>query len=141
MIHMLLAGPVVPYTRMTRGSLWTERARRYLASQTALRVQMQAQMAANGWTMYPAKVPLRLRVTFGWCVHTHDLSNLLKAVEDAANGIIWKDDRWIDDIRATREAWGNKGLELWVEAITDTVLCKWREPVASSHRVQGGAAE
>ena len=117
MIHMLLAGPVVPYTRMTQGSLWTERSKRYLASQTALRLQMQAEMARNGWTMFPAKAPLRLRVTFGWCVHTHDLSNLLKAVEDAANGIIWKDDRWIDSIETRRESWDNLGLELWVETL------------------------
>ena len=114
MIHMLLAGPVVPYTRMTQGSLWTDRSRRYLASQAALRLQMQSQMAANGWTMYPARVPLSLRVVFGWCVHTHDLSNLVKAVEDAANKVLWADDRWIDEITATREAWDNLGLELWV---------------------------
>ena len=140
MIHMLLAGPVVPYTRMTHGSLWTDRSKRYLASQTALSVQMQSQMAANGWTMYPAKVPLRLRVTFGWCVHSHDLSNLLKAVEDAGNRIIWRDDRWIDEIVTSRESWGNFGLELWVEAISGSALYKW-QTVATSHRVQGGAAE
>ena len=116
-IHMLLAGPIVPYTRMTQGSLWTERSKRYLASQDALRLQMQAAMSMSGWTMFPARVPLRLRVAFGWCVHTHDLSNILKAVEDAGNGVIWRDDRWIDEIVTSREAWDNKGLELWVEAI------------------------
>jgi len=31
MIHMLLAGPIVPYTRMTQGSKWTDRSQRYLA--------------------------------------------------------------------------------------------------------------
>jgi Holliday junction resolvase RusA-like endonuclease len=117
MIHMVLAGPVVPYTRMTQRSKWTQRSQRYLASQQALALQMRAQMAEHGWTMYPAKLPLRLRVVFGWCVHTHDLSNLLKAVEDAANKVIWADDRWIDSITTERESWGNLGLELWVEAM------------------------
>ena len=114
---MQLYGPVVPYTRMTQGSLWTDRSKRYLASQTALRLQMQSQMALNNWTMFPARLSLKLRVTFGWCVHTHDLSNLVKAVEDAANKVIWADDRWIDSITADRERWGNLGLELWVEAL------------------------
>ena len=114
---MLLAGPVVPYTRMTQGSLWTERSKRYLASQEALRVQMQNQMALNGWDMYPKEVPLKVRLVFGWCAHNCDLSNLLKAVEDAANKVMWADDRWIDSITTEREAWGNLGLELWVEAV------------------------
>jgi Holliday junction resolvase RusA-like endonuclease len=114
MIHMALAGPVVPYTRMTRGSLWTDRSKRYLASQAALRLQMQSEMALNGWTMFPARLPLQVRIAFGWCVHTHDLSNLLKAVEDAGNKIVWSDDRWIDRIETSRETWGNLGLELWV---------------------------
>ena len=114
---MLLAGPVVPYTRMTRNGVWREDAQRYLASKTALSLQMRAQMAEYGWTMYPARTPLQVRIAFGWCVHTHDLSNLLKAVEDAANKIIWSDDRWIDRIETSRETWGNLGLELWVEAI------------------------
>jgi len=116
-IHMLLAGPVVPYTRMTRRALWTDTAQRYLASQTALSLQMRAQMADHGWMMYPKGLPLQLRIAFGWCVHTHDLSNLLKAVEDAGNRIIWADDRWIDRIETSREDWGNMGLELWVEAM------------------------
>ena len=112
---MVLAGPIVPYTRMTQRSKWTDSAQRYLASQQALALQMRAQMAEHGWTMYPARLPLRLRVVFGWTVHTHDLSNLLKAVEDAANKIVWADDRWIDSITVERETWGNLGLELWVE--------------------------
>ncbi len=116
MIHLLLAGPIVPYTRMTQGSLWNARSKRYLKSQDALRVQMQVGMDVSGLQMYPARVPLRLRVTFGWCSHRHDLSNLVKAVEDAANGVLWADDRWVDEIVATREGSGDR-LELYVEAI------------------------
>lgn len=137
MIHMLLAGPVVPYTRMTQRSKWTDTAQRYLASQQALALQMRGQMAEHGWAMCPAKLPLRLRVVFGWCVHTHDLSNLLKAVEDAGNRIIWADDRWIDRIETSREDWGDMGLELWVQPLNDGSC---QQSVARSDRVSGRIA-
>ncbi len=135
-IHMVLAGPVVPYTRMTRNCLWRDDAQRYLASKTALSVQMRAQMANHRWAMFPARVPLRLSVEFGWCVHTHDLSNLLEAVEDAGNRIIWDDDRWIDCIETSREDWGNMGLELWVQPMNDGTC---RQSVARSDRMPGWA--
>jgi Holliday junction resolvase RusA-like endonuclease len=134
---MLLAGPVVPYTRMTRNCLWRDDAQRYLASKTALSVQMRAQMADHRWTMFPARIPLRLCIAFGWCVHTHDLSNLLKAVEDAGNRIIWADDRWIDRIETSREAWGNLGLELWVQPLNERTR---RQSVARSDRMSGRTA-
>jgi Holliday junction resolvase RusA-like endonuclease len=139
MIHMLLPGPIVPYTRMTQGSLWTERSRRYLASQTALRLQMQAEMARNGWTMFPAMTLLRLHVVFGWCMHTHDLSNILKACEDAANGVIWADDRWIDEIVTRRESWDKPGLALWVGPLPPADGPAW-VTVAHSDHTQGGVA-
>ena len=116
MIHMLLAGPIVPYTRMTRRGVWRDDAQRYLASQTALRVQMQSQMAANGWAMIPAKVPLRVHINFGWCSHRNDLSNLVKAVEDAANGVVFADDRWIDSLTTWRPYGAENVVDLWVEA-------------------------
>ena len=119
MIHMRLAGPIVPYTRMTQGSLWTERSKRYLASQDALRVQMQAGMARNGWKPYQKGLPLQVRIVFGWRLHNRDIDNEAKAILDAAKGILFDDDRWIDRLtveRDKRDIWDNKGLELWVEA-------------------------
>jgi Holliday junction resolvase RusA-like endonuclease len=99
---------------MTQGALWRDDAQRYLASQTELKTLLQGSMAANGWEMYLRKVPLQLRVAFGWAVHTHDLSNLLKALEDAGNKIVWQDDRWIDRIDTWRVPAGNGLVEFWV---------------------------
>ena len=38
----------------------------------------------------------------GW--HNADLDNQIKAVVDAANGIVWPDDRWIDSLYGARKA-------------------------------------
>lgn len=103
-MHFDLRGPIVPYVRMTRrGKYVREDAQRYLASQTALRVQMRLAMARAGYTMMPLQTPLMVRIVFGWCRHNCDLDNLVKAVMDAGNGILWPDDRWVDVIDARRE--------------------------------------
>jgi len=38
--------------------------------------------------------------------HRGDLSNMIKAIEDAGNGFLWDDDRQIDRINAEIVAWG-----------------------------------
>jgi Holliday junction resolvase RusA-like endonuclease len=94
-----LHGKVKPYTRMTQHGKWTSpQAQEYLDSQHALGLQLRHQMARYGWDTLPGQTPLRVYVCFKFPggFHNCDLSNLLKAVEDAANGIVYLDDRWID---------------------------------------------
>ena len=102
-----ITGPITPYTRMTQRGKWTPRAQKYLASQKAIRLELAAQMAVNGWARIPAGQPLVLRLTFSAATHRNDLSNLTKAIEDAANGVVWDDDRWIDRIEAARTTGGD----------------------------------
>jgi Holliday junction resolvase RusA-like endonuclease len=46
---------------------------------------------------------LRVQVVFLTNLHkTTDLDNLLKAIMDCGNGVLWKDDRLIYDARATK---------------------------------------
>ena len=94
-------GRIKPYVRMTRrGKFVRDDAREYLASKMALALQFRAQMADRDLLAGPLSVTILLRVTDG--MHRKDLDNQIKAVLDAGNGIIWRDDRWIDEIFARR---------------------------------------
>ena len=63
----------------------------------------------------PFAGPLRLELRFaGRSPHMPDVSNVLKAVEDAGNGVLWVDDAQLVDVRAVRVAWG-RGIEPFME--------------------------
>ena len=96
----------VPYTRMTRrGKFVVPKARRYLDSQRAMGLILRNQMHVKGYTTIQRGTPLWVSMNFvsiGKPDHRKDLSNLLKAVEDAMNNVVWDDDRWVDVIDAVR---------------------------------------
>ena len=100
-LRFYASGRIKPYVRMTRrGKFVKDDAREYLASKMALALQFRAQMADRDLLAGPLSVTILLRITEG--MHRKDLDNQIKAVLDAANGIIWRDDRWIDAIFAKR---------------------------------------
>ena len=92
---------IIPYVRMTqRGKFKSKQARKYMKNQKHL-----------GWFLYEATRmakweatddPIRLMCVFNISkrASVKDLSNLVKAVEDAGNGILWEDDRFITQLEA-----------------------------------------
>ena len=97
-----LTGKIKPYVRMTRRGKWVnEEAKEYLASQVAIGLQVKQQMNLNGWTMLPVKTPLKLEVTaiLPERLYTMDVDNIGKAVADAMQGIVFKNDCWIIETR------------------------------------------
>ena len=121
-----LPGRHRPYTRMTQKGKWVDkRAKAYLKSQSRLRGCLMEAKVTQGYTTGPIferGVPLRVVLLYDWCLNNMDISNLLKAVEDAANGIIWDDDRWIDEVLARRYKKGGKGKAV---LIVMPVSMKW----------------
>lgn len=94
-----------PYTRMTRrGKYVDEAAQRYLDSQMRLALSFKAQLARDGLEMLPPRTPLSLSLVIvrRSRLHTRDLSNELKAVEDALQHVAFQNDCWVDDIHARR---------------------------------------
>ena len=104
-MQFILDGPFKPYVRMTQRSKWTNsQAQEYLSSKAGLGLQLKAQMRNNGWEMLPARTALdiELHIVHGGGYHNKDLDNQIKALLDAAQGIVFRDDRWVDRITATR---------------------------------------
>ena len=95
-----------PYTRMTQASKWVDKsAQDYLDSQTNLRGILMEAKTTQGYIAAPIfrkGIPLRLVLIYGYAMNNQDVSNLLKAVEDAANKVIYDDDRWIDEVIVRR---------------------------------------
>ena len=98
---------IKPYVRMTkRGKYVNEQAQEYLSSKTGLQLHYQSFMNKQGFEMLPVEMPLWVMIQVTVPIfqgHRADLDNIIKAVLDAGNKIVYPDDRWIDSIEATRE--------------------------------------
>lgn len=106
-----ITGTIVPYVRMTqRGKFVKPEAQRYLASKDAIGHQFKQQMTANNWEILP-RTPLwvwiKQEVLAG--LHRFDADNALKALMDAAQGIVFHNDCWVDEIMYSRSL-GDKNM-------------------------------
>ncbi len=104
MTHFEIKGKIVPYTRMTQRSKWVDpRAQKYLASKGHIQLQLKNQMAHRRLDPFLDRTPLAVTLIFYRpAMHKCDLDNLVKAVLDAAQDVLFKDDRWVDSIIARR---------------------------------------
>jgi len=99
-----LTGRFKPFVRMTQRSKYVDmQAKAYLASKDRLGWELLKQMAAQGWEMIPRGVPLAVVIVIQPARHTCDLDNQCKGLLDAAQGIVFEDDRWVDTIVASRQ--------------------------------------
>ena len=114
--------PVMPYVRMTQKGKWSSpRAQEYLANRSCLEFGIKRALSEGGHYMLPAQTPLWIAIIYvapreqG---HRCDTDNLLKAVLDACNGIVYPDDRWIDSI-SIRRYFGNPHLSIEVATMSE----------------------
>ena len=103
-MNFTILGKIKPYLRMTqRSKIVDPQAQEYLASKMAIGLQLKQQMA--GQEMFP-RVHLSTDILFcGPDTHhaTRDLDNLVKAIHDSAQGIVYPDDCWIAELSARRQ--------------------------------------
>lgn len=125
-VGVILTGEIKPYVRMTRRGKWVKPdAIAYQASQDALKYQIREQLQEKGhrtddFPIFKNQQPLRAMLTI--CVsrnlHAKDLDNQIKAILDAAQGLIFENDLWVDSISAERSLGSENLTELVLVAAT-----------------------
>ena len=100
----VIKGEVMPYTRTHKGSYRVNKwAAKYKSQEAALKLGMQNAMQLAGEPMLPGQTPLEVIINIRKNpLHKCDLDNLVKALLDAANRVVYPDDAWVDYIRAGR---------------------------------------
>jgi len=102
-----LEGPFKPYVRMTQKGKWVKpQAQEYLASKEALQWQFRQQM--KGRFIIPRGISLGIDIRITPVSHRRDIDNEAKALLDAAQGIVFEDDRWVDFLLVFRDR-GDRG--------------------------------
>lgn len=125
MIHLHYTAIVVPYVRVGR-ERWTDRASRYLASKDALALAIRQARTAAGVTGPADDQHMNWAVTLAVRRKSrrhYDLDNVVKAVMDAANGIVWADDRQVSHLGATKHGPGEDSMLVvfWLVPTTERV--------------------
>jgi len=106
-VSFMLTGHVKPYVRMTQRGKWTSKqAQQYLTSKAALAYQIQQTVNRIGQRrpLFAKDLALTVWLEFQLMSHLHrsDLDNQVKAILDAMNGLVYHDDRQVDEIIASR---------------------------------------
>lgn len=77
--------------------------RRYMKSDAAALKEAYGWQAKADWNAPPLTVGLAVRIEFYFATNRkRDLDNHNKIVLDALNGIVWEDDKQIDDLHLVR---------------------------------------
>jgi len=111
-----LSGPFKPYVRMTQRGKWVKpAAQEYLSSKAALALQFRQQMAGE---MIERGSPLSasIEIEHAQRFNHRDLDNEVKAILDAAQGVVFENDCWIDQITAWR----------WLGQFEQIIVKVWR---------------
>ena len=81
------------------------------ARYTEARFTCRAHLTALALPCYPADTPLALTLHFTYRTHrTADIDNLAGGFMDAANGILWDDDKQVAHLTVTRTVTGTDSI-------------------------------
>jgi len=115
--HVHIKGCYKPYVRMTQRGKWVRKnAQQYLSDKTAMQLQLKAAMVDR--PMLP-RGPMRVQIIISHDhgFHHRDLDNEIKATIDAMQGIVFKNDCWVDRIDARRCRGSECSVSIYVAMI------------------------
>lgn len=117
-MQFVLTGPIIPYVRMTQRGKWVnERAKEYLTNKDKLAWQFREQCPES----LPDQAPLMVIIVVETPkLHKGDLDNICKAILDAAQGIVFRNDCWIDSISIQRKRAKEYKAQVWIELMQET---------------------
>lgn len=111
-MNFMIYGPFKPYTRMTQRSKYRDpQAQEYLNSQENIGWQYKQQMQERNYNSISQGTPFNVHIVIYMPTNLHcqDLDNQAKALVDAAKGIVFPNDLWMDNLTASRAP----GSEFW----------------------------
>lgn len=100
-MNFMIAGRIKPYVRTTRKKKYVDpQWKQYEASRSSIRWQLAQQMNAFNIPMFPPKTPLSVSLSyFTRSIWNHDIDNVLKAILDACQDVLFPDDRYIQQVK------------------------------------------
>ena len=115
----VIEGEIIPYVRMTRRGKYNDPlAQDYMTSQTAIQWQLNCQMVDRNLPMLPMQTPLAVSIIVETKRgHTFDTDNAAKAVLDAAQGIVFGNDLWIDWLHVERRKHDREWCSIWFDTL------------------------
>lgn len=96
---LVLEGDIYPYVRTTVRQKFVDKYYKlYAASTDAIRFKVAEYMRQMRYDPYPLGTPLRMGIVLmvRKGLHKRDLSNQVKAIEDALQGYAFANDAWFD---------------------------------------------
>jgi len=104
-IELLIEMDVIPYVRMTQRSKYVnERAIAYMDWMANFRIAIHQKLLKQNFPQLLVKKPMYARIMFyeTRVRHNRDLDNMIKAVMDACQGVLFRNDMWFDHIDSKR---------------------------------------
>jgi Holliday junction resolvase RusA-like endonuclease len=99
-VEFILKDKIIPYVRMTRNGKWVDkRAQEYLSNKDWLIRQMKDQEVGTLAEKTPLAVSILIETP---TPYKGDLDNIVKAILDAAQHVVFRNDCWISEIYARR---------------------------------------
>lgn len=109
---------VIPAIPPSVNHYWGSRGKRRFLTKEAREwkeiVRLYCMMQLKGWELI--KKPVKIKIIF-YCDYKGDLDNRLKATLDALNGVVWQDDKLVEEILARRVKSKKKYTIIVIETI------------------------